>query len=229
MTLSDLARKIPSVLRLEGLFKLIMEKAAELFSASNCAIFYVDSVSGKLTYAYSIGYDEKTLKDLNLKSGEESGIIGWCAKHSKFLSVTEVENDPYLADLLRQNKFPVSFCQPILERGKTTMVLCVGDMQKPMKDSELMRLSSFLANLSSIAIENAKLMEKTREQAIRDGLTGLYNHKYFYELLEGAVAKAGKSGDMMGVFLIDIDHFKNFNDTYGHQTGDFIVLAEIRR
>lgn len=223
ITLSDLAKEIPSVLEVKGVYKLLMEKATELFSAKSCAIFEVDSVSNKLTYVCSIGYDAQTLKDLNLTADEESGIAGWAAKNGKFLSFKDALQDPHMADLLRENKFPILFCQPIVERGKSIAVICVGDMGKELEEQGLIRLTSLLANLSTIAIENARLMEKTKEQAIRDGLTGLYNHRHFYELLEDLMKKAGGQDSILGIFLIDIDHFKKFNDTHGHQIGDLIL------
>jgi diguanylate cyclase (GGDEF)-like protein len=93
-----------------------------------------------------------------------------------------------------------------------------------LEEKELLRSASLLANLTSIAIENARLMDKTKEQAIKDGLTGLYNHRHFYEILEDTMKKMTQEQDMvLGIFLMDIDHFKKFNDTHGHLVGDFIL------
>jgi len=223
ITLSDLAREVPSLLEVEGLLKLVLDKAAKLFSAGKCAIFYVDNDSNRLTYACSVGYDQEMLMGLKLTIDEESGIPGWCAKNGKFLSLEEVEKNSYMADILRINKVPVVFCQPIVERDKTIAVICVDELKEKIDEKELLRLTSILANLSAIAIENAKLMEKMKEQAIRDGLTGLYNHRHFYELFDEVVKGAKQRGLALGVFLIDIDHFKNFNDVYGHQLGDIIL------
>lgn len=223
ITLSDLAKEIPSVLEVHGLLKLLMDKAMDLFSAKSCVIFHVDSASNRIIYACSIGYDEKMLMGLKLSADEESGIAGWCAKTGKFLSFREAQRDAHMIDLLRQNKFPIVFCQPIVQRGRSIAVLCVGDVKKEFQERELIRLASLLGNLSSIAIENAKLMEKTKEQAIRDGLTGLYNHRHFYDLLEDIMKKSRQRDALLGIFLIDIDHFKKFNDTHGHQVGDLIL------
>ena len=200
-----------------------MDKATELFSANNCVIFHVDSASGALVYACSRGYDQNALMNLKLSANEESGIAGWCAKNAKFLSLKAVQQDPHMADLLRQNKFPLTFCQPIVERGRSIAVLCVGGIKKELEDKESMRLASLLGNLSAIAIENAELMEKTKEQAIRDGLTGLYNHRHFYELLDEAVKGVKDKDVTLGLFLIDVDYFKKFNDIHGHQVGDLIL------
>ena len=223
ITLSELAKEIPSVMEIDSLFRLVMDKTMELLSAASCAVFYIDDVSGRLVYACSTGYDEKELVGLSLTANEESGMVGWCAKYGKFLSMAEAEQDPHMTDILRQNKFPIFACQPIVERGKSIAVICIGEIQKEFKGSEVMRLTSLLASLSSISIENAQLMKKTKEQAIRDGLTGLYNHRHFYECLDEQMRLAESKKLVLGICLIDIDYFKTFNDTYGHLVGDLIL------
>jgi diguanylate cyclase (GGDEF)-like protein len=72
--------------------------------------------------------------------------------------------------------------------------------------------------------QKRKHVEKALEElAIRDGLTGLYNHKFFYTLLEKEIARDDRYHNTVSLLLIDIDHFKNVNDTYGHRAGDTIL------
>jgi diguanylate cyclase (GGDEF)-like protein len=85
-----------------------------------------------------------------------------------------------------------------------------------------------LSDQAAIAIENARLFKLTEEEAITDGLTNLYNQKYFYNCLGRKINESGQSNKKMSLILFDIDHFKKINDTYGHTTGDFI-LKEIAR
>lgn len=228
IVISDLSKEIPSVLKMEGLLHLVLEKIVKLLQATKCAIFEVEPSTKKLKFACSVGYDEDKLKGLILSADEESGILGWCAKEGKFLSLQEAQKDFYMADLLREEKVQTLFCQPVVQRGQVVAVICVGAMDRQLSQEEIIRLMSLMSNLTSIAIENAQLMEKTREQAIRDGLTGLYNHRYFHEVLEKQLDLAQKEGRPIGLFMVDIDHFKNFNDTYGHQAGDFVLQETAR-
>jgi diguanylate cyclase (GGDEF)-like protein len=71
--------------------------------------------------------------------------------------------------------------------------------------------------------------EELEEMAIRDGLTGLYNHKFFYTLLEKEVARDDRYHNTVALLLIDIDHFKHVNDMYGHRAGDTILRALSQR
>ena len=64
-----------------------------------------------------------------------------------------------------------------------------------------------------------------REQAIRNSLTGLYNRRYLDETMERELARARRENYTVSVIMIDIDHFKDFNDAYGHQAGDKVLMA----
>jgi diguanylate cyclase (GGDEF)-like protein len=75
-------------------------------------------------------------------------------------------------------------------------------------------------------LEEIKILQDyLREQAIRDSLTGLYNRRYLDETMERELARARRENYSVSVIMIDIDHFKNFNDTYGHQAGDKVLTA----
>jgi len=77
-----------------------------------------------------------------------------------------------------------------------------------------------------IAIANLRLREELREQAIRDSMTGLFNRRFLEEYLELELLRAMRNGRPLTVMMLDVDHFKRFNDTFGHKAGD-LVLQEI--
>jgi diguanylate cyclase (GGDEF)-like protein len=91
-----------------------------------------------------------------------------------------------------------------------------------------MGLLQILAGQTAAAIVNARLYRTIERQAITDGLTGLYNHRYFYERLNQEFARAQRYSLPLSLLMIDIDDFKHFNDLYGHPVGD-LVLAEVGR
>lgn len=82
------------------------------------------------------------------------------------------------------------------------------------------------AELVKYAEELQKLNRYLKEQAIRDGLTGLFNHRYFYQVLRRDFLLADRHRSDIGCILIDLDHFKSINDSYGHPCGD-LVLKEV--
>jgi eukaryotic-like serine/threonine-protein kinase len=99
------------------------------------------------------------------------------------------------------------------------------DLHNPFstQDSELLNLFS---NQVAISLENARLYEEIQQMAIRDSLTGLYNRRGLFEVAEREIARAQRYARPLSICLLDIDHFKTVNDTYGHPVGDE-VLAKL--
>ena len=85
------------------------------------------------------------------------------------------------------------------------------------------RLFSQLAVLAAIAIHNADVFSVLEQLAITDDLTGLYNHRHFYERLAQEVARAQRYGHALSLLIIDIDDFKRYNDAFGHRAGDSLL------
>ncbi len=98
---------------------------------------------------------------------------------------------------------------------------------RAFSDDEL-DLLQILASQAAAALANAALYRTLERLAITDGLTGLYNHRYFYERLNEEVARARRYALPLSLLMIDLDDFKHFNDRYGHPAGD-LVLAEVGR
>jgi diguanylate cyclase (GGDEF)-like protein/PAS domain S-box-containing protein len=88
------------------------------------------------------------------------------------------------------------------------------------------QLAFTVADQVALALSNLRLQESLRDQAIRDPLTGLFNRRYMEESLERELRRARRRSIPLGVIMIDIDHFKRFNDTFGHAAGD-TLLREI--
>jgi len=81
-----------------------------------------------------------------------------------------------------------------------------------------------LASQAAQALENARLIERLRETALRDDLTGLYRSGYFLERVKEELANSRRRKDSTGLIMIDLDHFKNINDSYGHPVGDEVLI-----
>ncbi|MFL5835722.1 MAG: sensor domain-containing diguanylate cyclase, partial [Solirubrobacteraceae bacterium] len=89
-------------------------------------------------------------------------------------------------------------------------------------------LFAYLAGQAAVSIENVDLHELVQRQAVTDELTGLSNHRRFQAVIVHEVGRAKRFGHDLGLVMLDIDHFKSVNDTYGHQQGD-VVLRKVAR
>ena len=97
--------------------------------------------------------------------------------------------------------------------------------------SDALQLLETLNANASTALSKAKNLEMLERLAATDGLTGIANHRQFQVLLDQSLARRRRDGLSLALVLIDIDHFKYFNDQYGHQLGDAVLkkVAEVLR
>jgi diguanylate cyclase (GGDEF)-like protein len=82
---------------------------------------------------------------------------------------------------------------------------------------------SRIATSAGLAVEKVLLLEKANAMATHDGLTGLYNHRQFQQLLKDEITRSGRYNDPLALVIGDIDFFKKVNDTHGHQFGDTVL------
>lgn len=114
---------------------------------------------------------------------------------------------------------------PLVTKGKIQGVLYLDDFAPRTFDKSRMSLISLLASFAAMAIENARLHHETRQMAITDVLTGLYNRRYFEKVLPQELERASRYRQQFSVLLIDADNFKNVNDAFGHPMGDRVLAT----
>ena len=116
---------------------------------------------------------------------------------------------------------------PILNGEECLGVLGLGrDKTNYEFSEEQIQIGNLFASMAALVLDNAQLRETLREQSIHDSLTGLFNRRYMEETLIQEISRAARQNHQVGIIMLDIDHFKIFNDTYGHVTGD-TLLSEL--
>jgi diguanylate cyclase (GGDEF)-like protein len=121
-------------------------------------------------------------------------------------------------------------CIPLIAHSETLGLLFLQRLQLPSNaldgsaalESKL-QLAAALGETISLALSNLKLRDTLRQQSIRDPLTGLYNRRFLEEYLVHERVRATRKNRPLSVIMLDIDHFKRFNDTFGHDAGDAIL------
>jgi len=121
-----------------------------------------------------------------------------------------------------------AMCVPLLAQGEALGVLHLVDAPE-LGDRSFtplaQRLAVAAAEACALALASIRLREKLADQSLRDSLTGLYNRRYAEETLDREIARAKRESTPLSVVMIDLDHFKNFNDEFGHDAGD-VALRE---
>ena len=115
-------------------------------------------------------------------------------------------------------------CIPILAQGEALGILHfqATDGAPVMADGELSFKTTFAGQVG-LSVANIRLREALRAQSIKDPLTGLYNRRYLTEMLDREIRRAVRAEQSLGILMLDLDHFKKFNDTYGHDAGDTVL------
>jgi diguanylate cyclase (GGDEF)-like protein len=119
-----------------------------------------------------------------------------------------------------------SLCVPLVAQGEAIGILHVQRPRPapdPAEDGE--RLAHTVADQAALALANLRLRQSLREQAIRDPLTNLFNRRHMEESLQRELRRAQRRQRALGIILLDLDHFKRTNDTFGHDAGDRLLRA----
>jgi diguanylate cyclase (GGDEF)-like protein len=126
-----------------------------------------------------------------------------------------------------------TICAPLLKSFDRPGVLHL--VAHETLDEEQLRAAAWgaetFADALKLSLGNLRLRSSLREQAVHDEMTELYNRRYFDEALKRELSRAQRTGDRLILAILDIDHFKKFNDTYGHEAGDEVLrnVAEYLR
>ncbi len=214
---------------LTKLLKLIIDKAREVTHCEKGSLMLLDEDSNELMVRVVRGIDPVTedkiasgeIKCTTIKPGE--GVAGKVFKTGEPIIMDDTQNDQFKqSDASRVNSI---LCLPLLLNGVPIGVVNMTNKKDKEKFSQDdLDLMKTLADQAAVAINNAQLYEL----AVTDGLTKLFIHRYFQQKLQGEIRRSERYKHPTSVIITDIDFFKKFNDTYGHQVGDF-VLEETAR
>ncbi len=223
----EVAKALTSSLNLETILQTIMEKVAEYFRPDTWSLLMVNETADELYFAIAVGDAADALRSVRLKMGE--GIAGWVAKHGEPLIVPDVYTDPRFAkriDEMTKWQTRSIICIPLKSRHRVLAVIqLINVPMSSFSDSEMFFLRA-ICDYAAIAIDNARAVERIQELTITDDCTGLYNARHLYKTLESEVYRSARFGYEFTVLFIDLDHFKQVNDTHGHLIGSKL-LAEV--
>jgi len=217
----------------DKLIKQILEMAGKAIRAERCSIMLQsgmgsDELETKIVFGLKEGQEGvQPHSTVKIKSGE--GVAGTVLKTGNSIIVNEGHKDPLFKSYDNNLEFEKTISSlisvPLKIKDRVTGVINgVNKVNSEPFTEEDQRLLEALAQQAAMAVEHARLYEL----AITDGLTKLFIHRYFQARLEEEIVRAKRYHTACSLILFDIDHFKKFNDTYGHQQGD-VVLIEVAK
>jgi diguanylate cyclase (GGDEF)-like protein len=219
-TLYNISRTLSMSLQVNELFDLTMNLLNQSLELDQYCLMLFDPKSEKLVIQASHGLGENiTTKGESCVENGVSWKVANSGTHVLIDDISREENFFYYPDSgISEGSF---LGVPLLKRdGKVIGVLNAHKPHTSAFKEKDVRLFKGVAEQVAIAIENAITFQLTREMVNRDELTGLYNRRYFFERLEREVYRTTRYNHPLSMLMIDIDHFKHFNDTFGHLRGD---------
>jgi diguanylate cyclase (GGDEF)-like protein len=152
----------------------------------------------------------------------------WALRRGRLHAVSAQDHAIVCAHVARHGKKTLPYiCAPMMAQGETLGLLYLtarADAGAVTGLSEAkQQLATAVAEQIALALSNLRLRETLRQQSVRDPLTGLYNRRFLEETLDRELARLERKNLPLSLIMIDVDHFKTFNDTFGHEAGDAVL------
>jgi diguanylate cyclase (GGDEF)-like protein len=230
--LGELGDLLQSCLSCDEAYSLITDRASILFPNSSGAVCMTASSRDLVEVGASWG--EPALLDRFFSPKD-----CWALRRGKAHMLETGSSGALSCAHVAEQRPRWAMCVPMMAHGETLGMLYLDCLGKDVQDGtsglqlsdSTQRLAKTLAEQAALALANLNLRETLRMQSVRDPLTGLYNRRYMEESLERELRRATRKKSSLGVMMLDVDHFKRFNDTFGHEAGDSVLqtLADLLR
>ncbi len=214
----DAVKNVNSHLSLDDILSSTIRLVKELISTDEVEIYMFDEKSNSINLIAALGTNRG--KGIRLNVGE--GVAGCTAEMRMIFSKEQL--DVKEGDLVDDK---INIATPILFKSELIGVLAIGKIKDPAENDK--RFLSMIGDLAGVAFRNSESLGEAKEEAIRDSLTGMFNKRYFFESAREFKKKAIDYEMIFSIFIFDIDNFKHYNDTNGHQQGDLLLkeLSEL--
>ncbi len=204
----------------------ILTQIRELINCERSSILLVDTEANQLRFAFLSKEEEgEILQDEGIDMGE--GIAGTVWQNGNPVVINDAQNDPRFlkrVDKKMNVETGTLIAVPLTVNGVIIGVIEAINKNRGIFSPFDLKILQYISTQSAIAIKNADLYD----MAITDGMTKLFIHKYFRERLAEEWNRSHRNNRNLSIAMFDIDRFKGFNDTYGHQAGDRVIIELAR-
>jgi len=223
--LKNIIEKLNQELGLDYIIDTLVDILFSLIGRNKgaCLLYLVDQSRQKLNLLGSRKENEGSV----IKDKEGDLFDSWVVKHTSPLLVQDGRKDfrfdPQKLKSGDKRQVGSLISAPLISENKFLGILRLDSQLPGAYSQEDLRLLAVISDIAAIAIENSEFFERTRDLAIHDGLTGLFTKNYFLERLNQECLASRRQKTPLSLLMLDVDLFKNYNDKFGHASGDIVL------
>ena len=220
-TLQQISQAISSIFDVRELLKYVNDIILGVMGVNYSTIALFDEKRNKLKVHTTNIRDRQEL--IALTDNINCSLLHNALQNAKPVLENFVDHEEYV--FTRGRDINSLICVPLNTKSRRFGMVIVEQKYNNAFDDSNVRLLDIIGQQVGIAMENAELYQRMQEMATTDGLTGVYNRQYFQERLGIEFENAKNEGYHLSLAIFDIDHFKRFNDTFGHLFGDKVLKS----
>ncbi|HUU63084.1 MAG TPA: PAS domain S-box protein [Dehalococcoidia bacterium] len=226
--LRDVAQAVNRSLELDELLNESLATVLDVMQTDIGGIYLLDLQSGEFTLKAHIGVSEDAVGSIGLiklKEKEIKRVLEWQEPVLTPFSLSTGANATRIAATIEKEGMRAHITVPIRSRDMPIGALLLADRRERQFSDDEVELLVGIGNEVAVGIENALLLQRTRELSLTDELTGLYNRRHFYHMLEPEMYRTLRKGRSFCLVMLDLDGFKEYNDRMGHASGDGVLQS----
>jgi diguanylate cyclase (GGDEF)-like protein/putative nucleotidyltransferase with HDIG domain len=216
--LYEIAQAMGTSLGVADTMALISSKLSNLVPFSCCALFLHNEEMDTLRCRFATGIDAEIIQQISVKSG--LGLTGWVARNRRTLVNARPSADLEAAGITAMTSLQSALVCPLVFNERFIGTLSVYHVDPGCYSDDHRRLLDRVCEQAAAVIYNSIVFEQTQEDSLTDPLTGLPNTRFMFMHLPGELARAERLKTEVSLLVMDLDRFKEINDTYGHHVGD---------
>jgi len=197
---------------------LISTKLSNIVPFSCCALFLYTEESEMLRCRFATGVESETVQQLTIKNGH--GLTGWVARNRRPLVNARPSADFEAAGVSAQTSLQSALVCPLVFNERFIGTIAVYHTAAAIYTDDHRRLLDRISEQAAAVIYNSIVFEQTQEDSLTDPLTALPNTRFMFMHLTRELARASRLKSEVSLLVMDLDNFKEINDTYGHHVGD---------
>jgi diguanylate cyclase (GGDEF)-like protein/putative nucleotidyltransferase with HDIG domain len=217
--LYEIAQTMGTSLGLADTMALISSKLSSLVPFTSCALFLFSEETDSLRCAFATGPEADAIHSMTIRSGQ--GLTGWVARNRRPLVNARPSADFEAAGLTnRATSLQSALVAPLVFNDRFIGTLAVYHATPDFYTDDHRRLLDRVSEQASAVIHNSMVFEQTQEDSLTDPLTGLPNTRFMFMHLTRELARAERLKSEVALLVMDLDKFKEINDSHGHHVGD---------